>query len=182
MLMNKQKNIKAYDKLMKELDIILSEKRISYAQFATKRGIQTVAFYNRYKIYGFQLEDMVEFVEFAKTMPPNMIKCLKCSKEFMPKAKSVKRAFCNECREALKKKDTNSDNLKFQYPEWVTGIIDEDIRRLVEQEFHIDEDTAAQMSKATCQNEAKTIRSTRWQSPNNFSLSNFNLRLLSTKH
>lgn len=164
----KQKNIKAYDKLMKELDVVLSEKRISYAQFAIKMGMQTVAFYNRYKIYGFQLEDMVKFVAFAKELPPNMIKCIRCAKEFMPKAKSVKRAFCDECREELRKKESSGDSLKFRYPSWVNSINNTEIRRLVEQEFHIDENTAMEMSKATGAEEAKMIRAERWQTPSSY--------------
>ncbi len=180
--MNKQKNIKEYDKLMRELDTILSEKRISYAQFATKRGIQTVAFYNRYKIYGFRLEDMVEFVAFAKVLKPNMIKCLKCSKEFVPKAKSVKRAFCNECREAMQKKRTDNDSLKFHYPKWVSDILDENVKLLVEQEYHIDEDTALLMSRASSSSEAKLIRSARWQTPNRYYNDMYNMQQLSTRH
>ena len=164
----KHKNIKTYDKLMKELDIVLSEKRISYAQFAIKIGMQTVAFYNRYKIYGFQLEDMVRFVAFAKELPPNMIKCIRCAKEFMPKAKSVKRAFCDECRAELRRKDSSADSLKFRYPSWVNSINNVEIRRLVEQEFHIDEETALQMSKAGGADEAKMIRAKRWHTPSTY--------------
>lgn len=167
----RQKNIKAYDKLMKELDVILSEKRISYAQFAVKMGIQTVAFYNRYKVYGFLLEDMENFVEMAKCLPPNRIKCIKCDKEFVPKAKSVKRAFCNECRQEMQKKD-NGDNLKFRYPAWVNNIKNIEIRKLVEQEFHIDEVTASNMAKAKDVAEAKKIRAERWQD-NSVILNNF---------
>ncbi len=169
----KQKNIKAYDKLMKELDTILNEKRISYAQFAIKIGMQTVAFYNRYKIYGFQLEDMVRFVAFAKELPPNMIKCIRCSREFLPKAKSVKRAFCEECREELRKKESAGDSLKFRYPAWVNSISDPEVKKLVEQEFHIDEDTALEMSKADGAEEAKMIRAERWQEPSSYYTSLF---------
>ena len=162
MALVEEKNIKVYDKLMKELDGILAEKRISYAQFALKMGIQTVAFYNRYKIYGFQINEMENFVSCAKKLPPNMIKCIRCSKEFLPKAKSVKRAFCKECRDELKKKDSANDALKFHYPSWVTAISNDELKKLVEQEFHIDEATALEMSKVNDIEEAKRIRSKRW--------------------
>lgn len=178
MVLLKQKNIKLYDKLMKELDEILIEKRISYAQFSLKIGMQTVAFYNRYKVYGFQIEDMERFVEVAKVLPPNRIKCIKCHKEFIPKAKSVKRAFCDECREELRRKESANDVLKFRYPAWVNNIKNVEIRNLVEQEFHIDEETAYNMSKSKNVFEAKKIRAERWQ---NYNVIIHNMNYLSNK-
>lgn len=158
-------SMKEYDKLVKELDLILDEKRISYAQFALKMGIQPVSFYNRYKLYGFLLEEMTSFVAYAKELPFNMIKCIKCGSEFVPTAKSVKRALCSKCREELHKKDNSGDSLKFRYPQWVKTIDNAEIKRLVEQEFHIDENIALEMSKAPSPDKAKAIRAWHWQEP-----------------
>lgn len=158
-----QSKMKEYDELVKELDIILNEKRISYAQFALEMGIQTVSFYNRYKLYGFMLEEMNKFVAYAKGLPATKIKCIKCCKEFIPKAKSVKRALCRSCRDELQRRSNASDGLKFSYPSWVESISVPEIKRLVEQEFHIDEGIAFEMSKACSLEEAKSIRSDHWQ-------------------
>jgi hypothetical protein len=140
----------------------LEKKRISYASFSQTLGINSVTFYNRYKSYGFTVSDLTNFLRVAKQMPPKMIRCLKCNKEFMPKAKSVKRAFCDECRMELKKKSEEADLLKFKYPPWVVSVRDWNIRSLVEQEYHIDEDTARQMSLAESVEEARAIRAERW--------------------
>lgn len=158
-----QSSMKEYDKLVKELDAILDEKRVSYAQFALQMGIQTVSFYNKYKLYGFSLDELISFVSYAKDMQPNMIECIKCGFKFIPKAKSVKRAMCDSCREELHKKDDACDSLKFRYPQWVKSISNPEIKKLVEQEFHIDEDIALEMSKALNIAEAKAIRADYWQ-------------------
>lgn len=158
-----QSAMKEYDRLVKELDSILDEKCVSYAQFALKQGIRTVSFYNKYKLYGFLLEDMVAFVAYAREMPANTIKCIKCGVEFVPMAKSVKRALCNTCREELHKKDDACETIKFKYPSWVRAIINPEIKKLVEQEFHIDEAVALEMAKADNLAEAKSIRADYWQ-------------------
>lgn len=158
-----QSVMKDYDRLVKELDSILDGKRISYAQFALKQGIRSVSFYNRYKLYGFSLEEMTEFVADAKMLPPNMIQCIKCGREFIPMAKSVKRAMCETCREGARMKNSASDAHKFKYPNWVRAVNNAEIKKLVEQEFHIDEAIAHEMANAANLAEAKSIRADYWQ-------------------
>ncbi|MDR2105445.1 MAG: hypothetical protein LBP51_06800 [Deferribacteraceae bacterium] len=161
----KKVETKKYDKLVHAIDNVLETKRISYAGFSKAMGINSIAFYNHFKSYGFTLEDLEQFLQTAKKLPPKLIKCIKCNKEFTPKAKSVKRAFCSDCREEMRKKSRESDILRYNYPKWVTDIEDHAIRSLVEQEFHIDELTAYQMSQAATAEDAKAIRSTRWYRP-----------------
>jgi hypothetical protein len=96
-------------------------------------------------------------------MPAKTIECIKCGAAFIPKTKSVKRAFCEDCKEEMRKKIDGNDNLRFKYPEWITDIEDWSIRNLVEQEFHIDEETALEMARAATADEAKAIRANRWQ-------------------
>lgn len=157
-------NTKAYNKLVKEIDAVLESKRISCASFSQTLGIHSITFYNRYKTYGFTINDLEQFLTIAKAQPPNMIRCLKCNKPFLPKAKSVKRAFCEECKAGMRKKSEESEVLRIRYPAWVTGVSDWAIRNLVEQEFHIDEATAQEMSNAQTVEEARAIRSKRWKS------------------
>ncbi len=159
----KDVNTKTYDKFLTEIDVVLESKRISYAQFSQKLGISAITFYNRYKSYGFTVKDMTQFLKIAKAQPTNMIRCLKCGSEFMPRAKSVKRAFCDSCKSEMRKKSEQSEVLRFKYPAWVTGMTNWAIRNLVEQEFHIDEETAHAMSNAVTVEEAKAIRSNRWK-------------------
>jgi hypothetical protein len=161
----KKVETKKYDKLVRSIDQALEGKRISYAGFSKTLGINSIAFYNHFKSYGFTLENLEHFLQVAKKLPPKLIKCLKCNKEFMPKAKSVKRAFCDCCREELRKKSRETDVLRYTYPKWVTEIENYEIRCLVEQEFHIDENTAFKMSKAVSAEEARDIRSARWYHP-----------------
>lgn len=162
MATNLQSTVKEYDKLVKELDIILEAKRVSYAQFSLQMGIQTVSFYNKYRLYGFPIDELISFVSYAKDMAPNMIECIKCGFKFVPKAKSVKRAMCGGCREELHKKDDACDSLKFKYPQWVSAITNSEIKKLVEQEFHIDEQVAFEMSKSRKPEDAKAIRADYW--------------------
>jgi hypothetical protein len=167
----KSVNIKEYNKLVDEIDKALESKRVSYASFSAALGITAITFYNRYKSCGFSLKDLQYFLKIAKDLPPNQIKCLKCGKSFLPKAKSVKRAFCEECKEELQKKSDKNDIIRFKYPAWVTGINSWAIRNLVEQEFHIDEETAMAMSEAETPEDAKAIRANRWKSSLQFTSS-----------
>jgi hypothetical protein len=161
----KKVETKKYDKLVRAIDQSLEGKRISYAGFSKVLGINSIAFYNHFKSYGFSLSDLENFLQVAKKLPPKLIKCLKCGKEFTPKAKSVKRAFCDSCREELRKKRRETDVLRYNYPQWVTAVGNYAIRCLVEQEFHIDEKTAFKMSQAASVEEAKEIRAARWYHP-----------------
>ncbi len=160
----KQKNIGKYDKCMKELDSILEQKIISYAQFTKHVGWQTVAFYNRYKVYGFDIEEMERFVAVAKLLKTNMITCIRCGSKVVPKAKSVRRVLCEGCKQEIAEMKEN-DSLKYKYPDWVNGIKNDSLRDLVEQEFHIDEKTAYQMSLCQTTDKAKEVRALRWEVP-----------------
>jgi len=177
----KQKNIGSYDKLMKELDNLLEQKVISYAQFAKQVGWQTVAFYNRYKVYGFDLEEMERFVLVARVVQPNMIICIRCSQQVVPKAKSVRRVICEDCKVEISMMK-EEDSLRYKYPPWVNAIRDSRLRELVEQEFHIDEITAHEMSLAGNIVHAKMIRDKRWELPiGNIGSSLSKLNVLLTK-
>jgi hypothetical protein len=164
-MLNRRVETKKYDKLVRSIDQILEGKRISYAGFSKALNINSIAFYNHFKSYGFTINDLEYFLQVAKRLPPKLIRCLKCNSEFMPKAKSVKRAFCDSCREDMRAKNRETDILRYTYPQWVTAISDQRIKSLVEQEFHIDENTAYGMSKATTPEEAKAIRAARWYHP-----------------
>ncbi len=158
----KSKNINVYDKLAQILDSILDSKRISYTSFAFKLGMQSISFYHRYKLYGFTVEDIKSFIDLAKTLKANTIKCIKCEKEFTPKTKNVKRAICKDCKIKISKEENDKQSLKYNYPLWVKSIKNIEIRKLVEQEFHIEEKTAYQMAKSKTIFEAKAIRKKRW--------------------
>ncbi|MDR2884189.1 MAG: hypothetical protein LBV09_03680 [Deferribacteraceae bacterium] len=161
------RQVSTYLKLIKQIDATLDVKRISYAQFSHELDMPSIAFYNKYKAHGFSLEEMERFLALAQTMPAKTIECIKCGAAFIPKTKSVKRAFCEECKEEMRRKVENSDSIRFKYPSWITNIHDSLLRNLVEQEFHIDEETAAEMAKADSAEEAKAIRSNRWKGSTN---------------
>ena len=170
-MVDKNINIKEYNRLVKEIDEVLESKRISYASFSGALGITAITFYNRYKSCGFSVKDLGCFLKIAQKLPPNMIVCIKCGQSFLPKAKSVKRAFCEDCKEEMTRKSEENEIVRFKYPAWVTGVNDWALRNLVEQEFHIDEETAMAMSEAASVEEAKTIRANRWSSSLQFTSS-----------
>ena len=156
-------NRDAYCRLLEKIDTALESKCISYAQFSKRLGITAIAFYNNYKSRKFSIEEMTAFLEIAESLPVNLIRCLKCNREFMPRAKSVKRAVCDDCRNVGNQRIPRSDSLRFNYPEWVTGIKNWEIKNLVKQEYHIDEETALAMSNALSPEEARAIRANRWR-------------------
>lgn len=167
----KKVNLKEYNKLVGEIDAALDSKRISYASFSSNLGISSITFYNRYKTCGFTVEDLEYFLKVAKEMEPNMIVCIKCGSKFVPKAKSVIRAFCEDCKSEMRKKSEEKEVIRFKYPAWITGMSNWELRNLVEQEFHIDEETAKNMSEASSVEEAKAIRANRWKSSPQFTSS-----------